>query len=281
MKKVSVIVPCYNQAQYLPETLQSVLDQTCPYWECIIVNDGSTDHSEEVAKSFCKKDSRFHYFYKDNTGLADTRNFAILHCSGDFILPLDSDDLISEDYIEEAMKIFDKNPDVTLVYPEVQLFGDKNEKWNLANYSYQEILYNNMIVCSAIYKREDWLKTNGYNPNMIYGLEDWDFWLTLLHKDSVVIRLDKIHFFYRIRNDSMTRTADQEHFNQSYMQLFLNHQDLYLKNLNPVADRRLIIDYKKIIQYHRLKRKKYQLLYQIMLTVSITLFIALLLVVIL
>ena len=63
---VSIIVPCYNQAQYLPETLDSVLAQTYPYWECIIVNDGSPDNTEEIAKHYCEKDNRFKYLFKEN-----------------------------------------------------------------------------------------------------------------------------------------------------------------------------------------------------------------------
>lgn len=66
---VSVIVPCYNQAKYLSEALQSVLDKTYENWECIIVNDGSPDNTEEVAKQWVEKDSRFKYFYKENGGL--------------------------------------------------------------------------------------------------------------------------------------------------------------------------------------------------------------------
>ena len=74
---VSIIVPCYNQAQYLPETLDSVLAQTYPYWECIIVNDGSPDNTEEIAKHYCEKDSRFKYVYKENGGLSSARNVSL------------------------------------------------------------------------------------------------------------------------------------------------------------------------------------------------------------
>ena len=74
MPKISVIVPCYNQAQYLDECLNSVLEQTYKDWECIIVNDGSPDNTEEVAKEWVKKDSRFKYFYKNNGGVNSARN---------------------------------------------------------------------------------------------------------------------------------------------------------------------------------------------------------------
>ncbi|WP_374360648.1 glycosyltransferase family 2 protein, partial [Cloacibacterium sp.] len=74
MPLISVVVPCYNQAQYLDECLQSVLNQTYQDWECIIVNDGSPDHTEEIAKNWVEKDTRFIYLSKENGGLSSARN---------------------------------------------------------------------------------------------------------------------------------------------------------------------------------------------------------------
>ena len=93
---ISVIVPCYQQGEYLSETLNSVLNQTYPYWECIIVNDGSTDNTKEVAALFCQKDNRFHYIEKENQGPSIARNTGINASQGEFILPLDADDIIAQ-----------------------------------------------------------------------------------------------------------------------------------------------------------------------------------------
>jgi glycosyltransferase involved in cell wall biosynthesis len=97
---ITVIVPCYNQAAYLDEALQSVLNQTYLYWECIIVNDGSTDQSEVKAKEWTEKDHRFKYFYQKNSGLCSARNFGIKKAQGEFILPLDADDKLGENYLK-------------------------------------------------------------------------------------------------------------------------------------------------------------------------------------
>src|SRR5690606_38985259 len=80
--KISVIIPCYNQAHYLEEALQSVLEQTYTDWECIIVNDGSQDNTENLAKKWIEQDSRFNYFFKENGGLCSARNFGIRNSSG-------------------------------------------------------------------------------------------------------------------------------------------------------------------------------------------------------
>ena len=104
MTLISVIVPCYNQAQYLDECLQSVLDQTYTDWECIIVNDGSPDHTEEIAKKWVEKDARFRYLFKENGGLSSARNAGIEIAKGEWILPLDADDKIGNQYLEQFLK---------------------------------------------------------------------------------------------------------------------------------------------------------------------------------
>lgn len=81
---ISVIVPCYNQAQYLDECLQSVYDQTYQNWECIIVNDGSPDNTEEIVLQWTKKDARFNYLKKENGGLSSARNAGIDIAKGEF-----------------------------------------------------------------------------------------------------------------------------------------------------------------------------------------------------
>ena len=149
---VSIIIPCYNQAQYLADTLDSVLAQTYPYWECIIVNDGSLDDSENVALKYCKMDERFSYFFKQNSGPSETRNFAIEHSSGIYILPLDADDKIGSTYIEKAVKYFQREPETKLVYCLAELFGNKNEYWDLPSYNYNNLLVSNHILFSDISK---------------------------------------------------------------------------------------------------------------------------------
>lgn len=120
---VSVIVPCYNQAQFLPETLESIMQQTYHNWECIIMNDGSQDNTDEIAKIWIEKDHRIQYLKKENTGVCDTRNKGIALAKGTYILPLDADDKIAPQYIEKAIGEFNKNDKLKLVYCNTILFG--------------------------------------------------------------------------------------------------------------------------------------------------------------
>lgn len=250
---VSIIVPCYNQAQYLAETLDSVLAQTYPYWECIIVNDGSPDNTEEVANEYCAKDSRFHYYYKENSGVADTRNYGISKSNGCYILPLDSDDIIEETYIEKAIKYLEQNPTTKLVYCEVELFGVKNGKWQLPSYSYDSILKNNCIVCSCIYKKSDFYLTCGYNPNMVYGWEDWDFLLSLLTPEDKVYKIPETLFYYRIKEISRSTKLEQRR-KLMLLQIMLNHPNNYVKYIDYVDECFDGFDYKNAYQQIRSSR---------------------------
>jgi glycosyltransferase involved in cell wall biosynthesis len=224
---VSVIVPCYNQAQFLPEALNSVLSQTYINWECVIVNDGSSDNTEEVALKYCELDERFIYVFKENGGLSSARNFGIKASKGVFILPLDSDDLIGSLYIIKAVERFIKYSNTKLVYCKAQLFGDENGEWKLEDYSYDSLLLENSIFCSSMYKREDYDKTTGYNEQLKEGLEDWDFWLSLLSREDIVFRIPDICFYYRIRGNSMLREMTEPVLMSLYKKIYFNHQEKY------------------------------------------------------
>ena len=234
MYKVSIIVPCYNQSVYLSEALDSVLEQSYENWECIIVDDGSTDNTENVAKEYCKKDNRFIYIYQNNSGLSKARNTGVANSKGIYILPLDSDDKIAPQYIEHAINAFKSNENLKIVYCRAQLFGLGKGEWKLPEYSLERMLGRNCIFCSGVYKKEDFIRVGGYNPNMKYGFEDWDFWLSILEKGGDVLQLDEILFFYRIRNKSMVRSLDDERYSFLRKQIWENHKSLYAENfLNP------------------------------------------------
>ena len=85
-KHISIIIPCYNQAHFLDQALQSVLNQTYLNWECLLINDGSTDETEIISNKWIKKDPRFKYFYKENGGLSSARNFGLDNAEGDCIV---------------------------------------------------------------------------------------------------------------------------------------------------------------------------------------------------
>lgn len=245
---ISIIVPCYNQAKYLDEALQSVLDQEFTEWECLIINDGSTDDTEEIASYWTERDKRFKYFAKANGGVSDTRNYGIKKASGEFILPLDGDDRIGNKYISEAITIFRNSPETKIVYSNSLLFGAKNQEIVPPDFLYENLFIENQIPCSAIFRKSDFLKTEGYNTNMVEGLEDWDFWLSFLQKGDKVVKLNDFHFFYRIKDISRSTMIDHDKNERLLLQIFKNHIPLFLEYFNPMRDHIEADYYKKEVK---------------------------------
>ena len=227
MVKVSVIVTVYNKEPYILETLQSIKKQTYDSFECIVVNDGSTDSSSVIIYEFCKDDARFTCYDKRNEGVSIARNFGIEHSHGEYILPIDGDDLVEPEYIKECVKILDDDDEVKVVYSRADMFGSAKGEWRLPEFSMENMLAQNCIYCSALYRRKDYDRTVGYNPNMKEGLEDWDFWISLLGYGGKVYKIDKIMFHYRIVKSSRNRSFDIEKRKRLRKQMWLNNRDVY------------------------------------------------------
>jgi glycosyltransferase involved in cell wall biosynthesis len=210
---VSVVVPCYNKAEYIAETLDSILSQTFPHWECIIVNDGSNDNTQEIVEAFVCKDPRFKLINIPNSGVSVARNTAIAHSNGTYLFPLDADDKIVARCISICLEEFEKRPDLKLVCPQGQLFGMETGLWNLPPFDYKTMLKYNMIHNSSLFLRKDFDRVGGYRTNMIHGLEDWDFFIALLHgcTEQQVVKVAEPLFYYRVNEAGrrLTVAADR------------------------------------------------------------------------
>ncbi len=177
---ISIIVPCFNYSQYILECLESIKYQTSSNFECIIVDDGSSDDTEMIVKDWIKKDERFKYYYQSNSGVSKARNLGVALSRGKYILPIDADDKIESNYLEVCYKAMVADNDTILVYGESFLLNKPNKKWNLDPYNFEDLLYKNMIHCTALFKKRDFERVGGYDENMVDGLEDWEFWINLL-----------------------------------------------------------------------------------------------------
>lgn len=226
MSKISVVIPCYNQGEYLDEAVCSVLDQTYQNFEIIIVNDGSTDdRTRQILEGYQKPKTRI--IHTDNQGLATARNIGIDEASGEYIFPLDADDKIEPELFEKSMAAFERDADIGIVYCEARYFGALDGQWILPEYSKEEILKNNVIFASAVFRKVHWQAVGGYNINMVYGFEDWDFWLALTELGLKVYKIPEVLFHYRIKAQSMVKGIDDE--KQFFMRLHtaINHRQLY------------------------------------------------------
>ena len=233
---VSVIMPCYNQGQYLNEAVESVLAQTYQNFEIIVINDGSTDEeTSQILHHYDKPHVKI--IHTENQGPSAARNTGIKHSSGKYILPLDADDRIEPTYLEKAVQILEENSAIGIVYCEAEYFGDIGGKWELPEYKFPNVLLDNVIFNSSIYHRADWEAVGGYSQTMIYGWEDYDFWISLIELKREVFRIPEILFHYRQVAASRDHQMTMDRFSASYAQIYRNHLQLYSENIEILFQR--------------------------------------------
>ena len=225
---ISIIIPFYNDGKYIHECLNSVHNQEYTNYEIVLVNDGSTDeNSNEIINAI--NHPKVKVLQTANQGPAKARNFAILNSKGKYILPLDSDDKIGKSFIHEAIEILEDKPEVKIVYCDLEYFGLKKEKVFIDAFSMEKLLAENIIASSSVFRRTDYDKTKGYNPNMKEGFEDWDFWLSMLEQGGQVHKIEGVGFYYRIKKGSRNSSISVEGFQRLRLQIYNNHKELYAK----------------------------------------------------
>jgi len=229
--RVSVVIPCYNLGEYLEGAVRSVREQTFKDYEIIIVNDGSTDAATVSVLAEMSRQG-IEVVNISHRGPSAARNEGIRRGRGKYVLPLDADDCIAPKYLEHAIAILDARPEVGIVYGLVELFGEVQGIWEQPEYSPRLILQENMIVASAVFRRSDWEYVGGYRCCMVYGWEDWDFWLSLVELGRTVVRLPEIVFHYRIRFGSRTGCMKRWHKLRMLLNLVFWHKKLYLGNFD-------------------------------------------------
>jgi len=221
---VSIIIPTYNRAHHISETLDSVLAQTYSNWECIIVDDGSTDNTDEVVQEYLNKDSRFKYHQRPEErpkGANACRNYGFEVSEGKYINWLDSDDLFSENKLEEQLKIIDlENPDIVIckwglfsgnqrkVYESLLVYKDYNEPFLFFKDLYAELGYfvpHVYLVKSCLVK-----KVSPWNEYLHIN-QDAVFFTSLIQSSRKICFAEKATCFYRhTRDDSVSRMTNEK-----------------------------------------------------------------------
>ncbi len=218
---VSVIIPAYNQGAFLAETLDCVLAQTYENWECIIVNDGSTDNTEDVALAYCAKDKRFGYVKKENGGLSSARNAGLDVAKGDYIQFLDSDDLIHPTKFEKQVVLTEEHrADVvvchhTLFTTDVSATFDNEvslAKYNLTSDGFLYTWGTGFVIAihSGLFSHAFLTKYNLRFEERVRAIEDWMMWSLLAVYNAKFIEHSDVMSYYRVHSASMSHdTAKQ------------------------------------------------------------------------
>ncbi|MEN6568921.1 MAG: glycosyltransferase family 2 protein [Rikenellaceae bacterium] len=226
---VSIIIPCYNQARYLIKTINSVFNQSYQNWECIIINDGSTDNTKEIALDLTKRDKRVHFINQVNQGVCVARNNAIKKSKGKYILCLDADDLISPNFLVETVKLLEENDDIKVATSTVYFFGRRKGKLVPKSYSLEILLAQNQLVITSLFRRSDFNRIGGFSNSMSEGFEDWDFWIRMIKDGGKIECAEDAIFYYRLLRSSRNSNIDNDKESRLRFKLWDNHKELYSK----------------------------------------------------
>lgn len=256
---VSIIVPAYEQGLYIRDCLDSIVKQSFTDWECIIVDDGSSDKVRDIASYYENIDPRIRFFHTKNRGVGYARNFAVSKSSGKYIINLDADDILSKYYVELCVKGFDKYPDAILIRPQFIDFNNwksnlkhipnlKSDKISLLkDFDIRNMLFNNnyLLHSSCMFKREDFYLINGYDEE-IEGYEDWEFYLRLLDKTQnfKIVTTDLPHHYHRTKANSRNVDAIKKH-NDIVYAIIIKNKDLYSKYIDLDSVTKKYLEYKK------------------------------------
>lgn len=237
MTDISIIVPVYNAEKYLKKCLDSLVNQTKKELEFILINDGSTDKSEEIIKTY--KDKRIKYFKNKNQGIGKTRNFGIEKSSGKYLMFLDSDDYFSNDACEILYKEAEKEKADLIVFDYYRVEkGNLNEvkieSFNATNIKDDPnlLLKVNLGPCNKIYKT-DLIKNNGIKFEESLKYEDTLFVVKTIYNAQKIIKLNRFLHYYMIHEKSETTVRDERVFDILKM---VDKIRTYLKNDELIKD---------------------------------------------
>ena len=241
---ISIIIPTFNRAQLICETLNSIISQTYPSWECIIVDDGSTDNTEEVVESYCAKDSRFKFFKRPEDllkGPNTCRNYGFEKSKGEFIQWFDSDDLYFPHAMETYIKAYESDSDAVVAKIERVdnlTLSKINENKIQSNNLIEDYLIGNIVfyVCGPLWRRSFISKQNQLFDEKIKNLDDWDFNLRMLYQNPNIEYLNSPLIKYRIHSESLAHEISKLNFNEIQSELYAREKHLRLITTNKKAN---------------------------------------------
>jgi len=222
---VSIIVPVYKNVHWLSETIDSILNQNYQNYEIIVVNDCSPEDVKSVLKKYTNNNIYYHE-HLSNKGPATARNTGISNSNGEYILPLDSDDVIyGKDWLVDSINKIDESTIVTSKnYYCNELMVPTGEVWPNGNELWDNIIHKNVIMNSSMYPKSMWTKLGGYDENMPGTYEDWEFWIRAYKAGYKLTRLTGRYLHYR-RHGSNISTVHPKHHRMLCEYIFNKHQD--------------------------------------------------------
>lgn len=269
---VSIIIPCYNNKNVIQDAIDSALNQSYPHIEIIVVDDGSTDGSYEFVADNIRHGQKLQVVRQDNQGPAAARNTGFNLSTGDFLVFLDADDILHTDYVDNCYRMYESNPNLNIVYCDVELFENRTGLWKLKPFSESTILLFNSIPVFAMIRSCVFQQVGKYDTELRCS-EDWELWIRLLQQFEGVYKIPKVLYYYRKRNEQNSITDYDKIYNfrhDSLLYIYNKHQQLYrncdldMTNLLTavVYKERYYNEWYRKFYYWAFRRKKYAEIYQ-------------------
>jgi glycosyltransferase involved in cell wall biosynthesis len=222
---ISIIIPCYNDALYIEQSVLSALNQTYSNIEVIVVDDGSNEETKKVLKKLENQITKL--ITQENQGQSKARNVGIEASKGDYILVLDSDDYFESTFCEKAILSLEDST-IKLVTSFAKRFNDV--------YSYdvypkggglRDFLIHNQATGSVMFRKKDYILAGGYDETMKSGFEDWEFYIRLLKDGGTAFVIPEFLFNYRAKENSTTTRANKIKYKLQNF-IYEKHQSLYI-----------------------------------------------------
>ena len=262
---VSVITPCYNAGEFLRDAVDSVRAITDTPHELIVVDDGSTD-AETLAYLDELRAAGTMVLDQRNSGPASARNTGVRNSSGEFLLFLDSDNMIKREFLVEALAAMRSNPEVGVVYARPVFFGiqEQEPRFEVLPFSLDRLLVGNFIDMCSVVRRSAWKSVGGLDEDRrLTGREDWEFWIRVARAGWGFHLVDKELFHYRVREDSLTTAAQGEHNEQIVDYVSAKHHDIiftrykYYFRLHKTVQERPLMFLLKLVYSKYIRRSDY------------------------
>lgn len=241
MPLVSVIIPCYNDGHYLDDAVSSIKEQAFDDLEIIIVNDGSTDEAT-IRKLHSFDDPLITVLHKENGHLSSARNHGIHHSKGQYVVTLDADDTFEREFIRKGVEVLQQEPVVGAVTCYLKSFGLKKYSWKPLGGDIKNFLFRQESCASAMFRKECWDKTGGYDEGMKTGYEDWEFWIRITAAGWRVHVIKEYLLNYRVTEKSMLLTQSEPNREVIVNYIMEKHKELYWQHLKDAVIQRKIID---------------------------------------
>lgn len=230
---VTVIIPCYNDGQYIIEALASIYNQTVPPEKIIIVDDGSAMETREILRDL--QHPLLQIVYQENQGVSVARNQAILLAETAYILNLDADDYYEPSFIEKALVILEENKEVGAVSSYNKCFnteGETTEVIKPLGGKVRDFIVINNGRAAALFRKECWEAVGGFDEKMLTGYEDWEFWINITKHNWSVHILPEVLSNYRIKKKSRDTSAIQQHDFELRSYIYAKHKEVYQEHID-------------------------------------------------